>query len=111
MMRIPNSKITEQDITYGPTDPDAETAIRIAEELTKLGYRKTSNAYCLVSRIDREDWLEVLAKQRHCSRADFYNVDGSGISDSHKEHYIRVHSKDNLTVHPNVYKNMLRYFG
>ena len=108
---IPNSKITEKDITYGPTNPDAETALSIAEELTKLGYRRTSNAYCIVSRIDREDWLDVLAKQRHCSVADFYNVDGSGIGANHKEHYIRVHSKDNLTVHPRVYKNMLRYFG
>jgi hypothetical protein len=102
-------KITEHDITYGPTDPDEVAAFVTAGELMAKGYRKTSNAYCMVSRIDREDWLDVLAKERRCSRADFYNVDGSGVGDQHRDHYIRVFSEDTLTVHPMVLRKMRSY--
>jgi len=83
-------KITEADVTTSLS----------SEELIKLGYRRVSNAYCLVARIDREDWLDVLALARGCSVADFYSKDGSGVSDRHRDYYCRVHSKDELTVHP-----------
>lgn len=102
-------KISESDITYGPTDPDELTAMTVAYQLMKLGYRKTSNAYCMVSRIDRDDWVRVLAEQRRCSEAHFYNVDGSGICDRHRDHYVRVFSKDTLTVHPMVLHKMKGY--
>lgn len=102
-------KIQLGDITYGSTRPSLEEAMQTANELTRLGYRRTSNAYCMVSRIDREDWLNVLAKERNCSRADFYNVDGTGIADSHRDYYIRVHSKDNHTIHPAVFVHMKGY--
>jgi hypothetical protein len=95
-------KISRDQITYGPITPTEEEAKETALELMQLGYRKTSNAHCMVSRIDREDWLDVLAKERRCSRADFYNVDGSGVGDQHRDHYIRVFSRDNQTVAPEV---------
>ena len=54
-IRIPD------DITYGPANPDELLAIATAKDLMDKGYRKTSNAYCHINRIDREDWLDVLA--------------------------------------------------
>jgi hypothetical protein len=102
-------KITEADITYGSWNPDDVEAFVTAGELMSKGYRKTSNAYCIVSRVDREDWLEVMARQRNCSVADFYNVDGTGVRDSHRDHYIRVFSEDNLTVSPKVLRLMKGY--
>lgn len=102
-------KIKPEDVTYGSWEPDDVEAFMIAGELTKKGYRKTSNAYCIVSRVDREDWLEVLAMSRHCSVADFYNVDGSGVSDRHRDYYIRTFSEDNLTVSPKVMRLMKGY--
>ena len=102
-------KITTNDITHGPRDPDELAAWTTAGELTVQGYRKTSNAYCRVTRIDREDWLDFLAKHMHCAVADFYNRDGSGVSDRWRDHYIRCYSKDNHTVHPLVYQHMGRY--
>ncbi len=103
-------KISRSDITIGPTEPeDEEQAKKVANYLMAQGYRKTSNAYCLISRVDREDWLDVLAKERRCSRADFYNVDGSGVGDQHRGHYIRVFSKDNHTVAPEVLRFMKGY--
>ena len=81
-------------------------AFMAAGELTKLGYRRVSNKYKLVSRIDREDWLDVLATQLRCCRADFYMMDGSGIADNWKEHFCRVYSQDKLTVSPAVYSKM-----
>lgn len=102
-------KITRDQITYGPIEPEELTAMVVAEDLTRQGYRKVSNAYCEVARIDREDWLDVLAKERRCSRADFYNVDGSGIGDQHRDYYIRVFSKDTHTVAPEVLFRMKGY--
>jgi translation initiation factor IF-1 len=78
----------------------------VAGDLHSQGYRRVSNKYKLVARIDRDDWLDVLAKEMRCSRADFYNFDGSGISDSWKDHYVRVYSKDQITVSPEIYKLM-----
>jgi hypothetical protein len=104
-------KIKLDDITYGPKDEELDelTVMTFAHELMKQGYRKTSNAYCMVSRIDRKDWVEVMAKERHCSVADFYNLDGSGIRDSHRDHYIRCFSNDTLTVHPLIHRKMKGY--
>ena len=102
-------KISVDDITYGPTDEDELDpllAIVFAKELMDKGYRRVSNAYCHIARIDRDDWLTVLAKERCCSIADFYSVDGSGVSDSHRDHYCRVHSKDTLTVHPSILRKI-----
>ena len=96
-------------ITYGPTEPDELTAFTIAGELLAKGYRKTSNAYCSVARIDREDWLQVMAKEINCAVADFYNLDGSGVSNSWKNHYIRCHSNDTLTIHPTIMQKMKTY--
>ena len=81
------------------TDADANTSLSV-EELIAQGYRRVSNAYCLVTRIDRPDWLETMASRMHCSVADFYNQDGSGISNSWRDHYCRVYSKDQLCVGP-----------
>jgi hypothetical protein len=78
----------------------------VAGDLHNQGYRRISNKYKLVARIDRDDWLDVLAKEMRCSRADFYNFDGSGISDSWRDHYVRVYSKDQITVSPEIYKLM-----
>lgn len=102
-------KITTDNITYGPKDPDELTAWTVAGELVNKGYRRTSNAYCMVSRIDRDDWLDVLAKHMRCSVADFYNKDGSGVNDRWRDHYVRCYSKDNLTVHPLIVRQVPSY--
>lgn len=92
------------------TAPDELTAFLKAGELTQKGYRKVSNKYQMVARIDREDWLDILAKKLNCCRADFYKLDGTGISDTWKDHYVRVHSQDRLTVGPEIYKLMKRFW-
>ena len=104
-------KITEKDVTYGPTDPDELTAETFAIDLAKKGYQGISNAYCIVGRIDRNDWIEVLAKARNCSPSRFYKLDGSGVDPREKEYYIRSYTKDKLTIHPKIYQRMKKYFG
>jgi hypothetical protein len=100
------TKIRMDQINWGPKECDRLAAVIFAKELREMGYIKTSNAYCSVSRVDREDWLDVLARERHCSRADFYNYDGSGVGHQHYEYYCRVYSKDTLTVHPEIIRCM-----
>ena len=106
-----NCKIRLSDITYGPASAEVDklVAITFAKELVDQGYRRTSNAFCTISRIDRSDWLKVMAKDRFCSIADFYNVDGSGIGDQHRDHYCRCYSKDKLVVHPAIVRLIPSY--
>lgn len=101
-------KIQLSDINFGPTDPELDDIVvfTVAGELHNLGYRKISNSYCRIARIDRNDWVEVLAQSRRCSVADFYNVDGSGIGSSHRDYYIRCFSEDVLTVHPQILRKL-----
>lgn len=105
-------KITLDQITYGPkfgTHLDELVSRVYAQELLSKGYRRTSNAYCMVSRIDRDDWIEILAKQLRCAPADFYKLDGTGIDDRWRDHYVRCYSKDKHTVHPNILKFIPTY--
>jgi len=104
-------KISPDDITYGPKDFDMDevSSFTYSGDLMLKGYRRTSNAYCMISRIDREDWLDVLATKMRTCVADFYNKDGSGVSDRWRDHYIRVYSKDTLTVSPAIYNKIKSY--
>lgn len=104
-----NVNITQQDITYGPVDePNDVLAFLLSGELAKKGYRKVSNKYCTVARIDREDWVDVLShlllirdkkKLREMKDDNFW-----------KDHYVRCCSKDKLIIHPKIYKKIPRYW-
>lgn len=61
-----------------------------AEELTSMGYRRVSNKYGMVARIDRPDWLRYMREQ-HPNWAD---APVSMIAD----YYRRCVSVDVLTV-------------
>lgn len=108
-----NTKITFDQITYGPKHPELDEleVFTFAGNLVKEGYVGTSNAYCIVSRVDRDDWVTKLAKIMNCCVADFYNINGGGLEERWKEHYIRVYSKDKLTVHPQIYDAMKKMKG
>lgn len=78
---------------------------RKAERLTALGYRRTSNKHRMVSRIDRPDWLEVLARSMRRSVAEFCDLDTGEVSPSWCDHYRRVYSEDTMIVEdPEVFK-------
>jgi hypothetical protein len=68
------------------------------EELIAKGYRRISNAYCLVARIDRPDWLKILAMHLHRSVAEFYIEGTEEISNRWPNYYRRVLSEDVLTL-------------
>lgn len=78
---------------------DAETAA----DLIAKGYRRTSNKYRTVSRIDRPDWLNVLAINLHRAPADFYVPGESSPCGGWCDYYRRVISKDKIEVSPEVY--------
>jgi hypothetical protein len=70
-----------------------------AARLTSAGYRRVSNKHRIVSRIDREDWLEHLARKMRQAPADFILKDGTGrVSPAWCDHYRRIYSKDTITV-------------
>lgn len=70
-----------------------------AEELIAQGYVKTSNAYGLVSRIDRPDWIEFLARHYNRAPADFCIIKEEGLvpAPNWGSHYLQF-SKDTHTV-------------
>lgn len=53
---------------FNPTDKQREEAARF----TALGYRRSSNKYRILTRIDREDWVYKLAVRLRRAPADFY---------------------------------------
>lgn len=70
-----------------------------AEQLVTRGYRRISNAYGRVARIDRPDWLELLAQRMRRAPADFIVRDGSGrVSSIWCSYYRSTMSKDVHTV-------------
>ena len=67
-------------------------------EMIRRGYRRTSSKYGIVSRIDREDWVMVLAKALRRAPADFYVPGGSTPAANWCDHYRRVYSKDKIEL-------------
>lgn len=69
------------------------------ERLTARGYRRTSRSYGMVSRIDRSDWIDVLAERllRTCDemRKMIHEQPGQW-----EDFYRRVISKDTVTLDP-----------
>lgn len=78
---------------------------RYAAVLTAAGYRRISNKFRLISRIDNAQWVELLAEQMHCAPADFF-VAGKGRTPSASwcDHYRRCFSKDMAEVSPAVFQ-------
>jgi hypothetical protein len=104
------TKITEDDITHGPTREtlDEVEVFLHAGELKRQGWIGVSNAYCSLKRIDRDDWVVELAKNLRLTPADFYVPGEDEPAQNWKEHYLRCYSKDELTVHPQIYDAMKR---
>lgn len=65
-----------------------------ARVLAAQGYRRISNAHGMVARIDRPDWVDVLAKALHRAPADFYVPGESEPAGNWRDHYRRCYSKD-----------------
>jgi len=99
-------KINRDQITIGPQDPDAFETAFWAFHLKKEGYIRTSNAYCTISRPDRDDWIDQLAIKMFCCNADFYMKDGTGPSKVWKAHYVRSYSADKHTVAPEILRKI-----
>lgn len=69
-----------------------------AEELIARGYRKTSNAYGHVTRIDRPDWVEFLAGKLGRSVAELYDPKTGKPAGTWADHYRTMYSDDTHTV-------------
>jgi hypothetical protein len=81
---------------YRP-NPEPTTDLSAAELIAR-GYRRTSNAWRMVSRIDRPDWVDVLARSLHRAPADFYVPGAARPAGNWCDYYRRCVSKDTLTV-------------
>jgi hypothetical protein len=75
-----------------------------ADKLAKMGYRRTSHKHGLIARIDREDWLNVMATALHRAPADFYVPGEPNPSGSWCDYYRRCLSLDIRHVQPGVTK-------
>lgn len=79
------------------------------EEATALGYRRISNSYRMVARIDRPDWLEVMARALLRVPADFVERSGPYTGQPTGgwcDHYRRCLSKDRVTLSPEEFKKV-----
>lgn len=69
------------------------------QQLIAMGYRRTSSKYGMVSRIDRPDWMQVLAAHLNRSTGSFMLPNGD-VDPMWCDFYRRVLSKDNLKLGP-----------
>lgn len=74
--------------------------------LAAMGYRRTSNAYCSVSRIDRPDWLYKLAENWKCAPADFYTAGTNKVTGMACDWYRCRLSADKMTVDSKVIRHV-----
>jgi len=84
-----------------------------AQQLFDRGYTGVSNKYRMIVRIDRPDWIEVLARKYRKAPADFYVRDDTGfVTESTGrwgEHYATMFSLDKVEdVHPDTYNELKR---
>lgn len=67
-----------------------------AKALSEMGYRRISNSHRIISRVDRPDFVQVLAEKLHRAPADFY-IPGRDTVDGHWcDHYRRCFSHDKI---------------
>lgn len=64
------------------------------KELIAAGYRRTSNKYGLISRIDRPDWRDVIIATTHQTVETMRKATPGMWED----HYRRCHSKDQIEL-------------
>lgn len=69
-----------------------------AEYLTIAGYRRTSNRYRIVARVDREDWKEHMAAEHSPWSEEQGLAWVEGLGDSAADFYRRCISTDKLTI-------------
>ena len=75
-----------------PRDRVTPYIIEDMPALVALGYRRTSRKYGIVSRIDRPDWKEVLARSGYLM--------GPGREGNHADTYRACYSSDKITLEP-----------
>lgn len=93
-----------ENVTFMYGEP-INLSVLDAKKLADRGYRRTSTKHRMVSRIDREDWLEVLARHLHRSVAELYIQGTNTISPNWTDYYRRVLSKDTLmNIDPEVHR-------
>lgn len=68
-----------------------------AQELTKRGYRRISTHHGIVSRVDRPDWVEALARNLNRSTAALYEQ-GEFPTAKWADYYRRALTRDTLTL-------------
>lgn len=80
--------------------PPAATGpmMQFVEGLAQRGYRRTSNKYGIVTRIDRADWVEVLAQHLGRSPAELYRPGGAEPEAHWKDYYRRTLSEDSMEI-------------
>lgn len=61
-----------------PSKPKLTKEQQVAQDLFEKGYCCLSNKHRIVARIDREDWLHVLASKQCRAPADFYTRTSQG---------------------------------
>ena len=71
-----------------------------AARLVELGYRKVSNRYRIIARVDRHDWVSVMASQLLRAPADFYVPGSDKVEGGWCDYYRRCLSKDCITMPP-----------
>lgn len=78
------------------------TSDMTAYQIMSMGYRRVSNKYKTVARIDRYDWLDVLAESMNKSPSRFYDKTGK-LDGQWCDWYRRCISKDSHNIPQEIF--------
>lgn len=95
---IIENRIEELTTTSEPYD--------LANYLISVGYRAISNKHKMVSRVDRPDFVQILAQRLLRAPADFYVPGQDRVTANWVDHYRRGISSDKRSVPDEVFKLM-----
>lgn len=66
--------------------------------MISAGYARVSNAYGMISRIDREDWREHMAQQHSPNNVEFGRKWVKCLGAYAADHYRRIYSNDKMEL-------------
>lgn len=99
--------IGEEDITSGPGfDCSEGEAILMASAYASQGYRIVNTAYCMLARIDCDNWLDILAAAQNRPVTAFCDPGTTDVSDHWHGVYLSHYSHDVITVCPAIIRKM-----
>lgn len=95
-VKVTQVKLGQDKSKY--TESEIELHKKIAKEFMDKGYRRVSRKHCILSRVDKLNWRNYMAKDYAPWSLEEGEAWVRSLGDSAADHYRRVYSHDKIQV-------------